>query len=60
MIVSALLAQSPEELFEKAPPHVDQTLRERVKIFYQAHVDGKFRVADTVVHEDSKDAFSNF
>ena len=26
-------------------------------LFYQAHVDGKFRLADTVVHEDSKDAF---
>lgn len=45
------------ELLEQAPPHIDQALRERVRLFYQAHVDGKFRMADTVVHEDSKDAF---
>jgi hypothetical protein len=53
----AAFAQSPAELFEKAPPHLDSALRERIRIFYQAHVDGKFRVADTVVHEDSKEAF---
>jgi hypothetical protein len=51
------LAQSPAELFEKAPPHVDEALRARIRKFYQAHVDGKFRLADEVVAEDSKDAF---
>lgn len=54
---TALAAQSPADLFEKAPPDVDAALRERVRLFYQAHVDGKFRLADTVVHEDSKDAY---
>ena len=36
---------------------MDDALRARVAKFYQAHVDGKFRVADQVVAEDSKDAF---
>jgi hypothetical protein len=51
------LAQNPADVFEKAPPDVDQAIRARVSKFYQAHVDGKFRAADEVVHEDSKDAF---
>jgi len=57
LLAAALWAQGPSELFEKAPPDVDEALRERVSIFYQAHVDGKFRLADAVVHEDSKDVF---
>jgi len=51
------LSQPASDLFEKAPPQVDKALRVRVTLFYQAQVDGKFRLADTVVHEDSKDAF---
>lgn len=54
---SAAAAQSPGDLFAKAPPQVDQALRERVNKFYQAHVDGKWRLADQVVAEDSKDQF---
>ncbi len=42
---------------EAAPPEIDKALRERVNFFYQAHVDGKFRLADQVVDEDSKDYF---
>ncbi|MCW5979334.1 MAG: hypothetical protein KIT09_14760 [Bryobacteraceae bacterium] len=53
----AAMAQNANELFEKAPPHVEAALRERVRAFYQAHVDGKFRAADAVVHEDSKEVF---
>jgi len=52
-----LLGQSAAELFEKAPPEVDEALRARIRLFFQAHVDGKFREADQVVAEDSKDAF---
>jgi hypothetical protein len=44
-------------LFDKAPPHIDEALRARVTKFFQAHVDRKFRLADEVVHEDSKDTF---
>jgi hypothetical protein len=51
------LAQGPTDLFQKAPPEIDQALRERVTAFLQAHVDGKFRIADQYVAEESKDAF---
>jgi hypothetical protein len=53
------LAQSPLDLFSKAPPDVDTALRDRIKIFFQAHVDGKPRRAEEVVAEDSKDFFYN-
>lgn len=39
------------------PPKVDAALRERITAFYQAQVEGKWRVADQYVAEDSKDAF---
>ena len=57
MLVSVLSAQDAAAVFQKAPPHIDEALRARVTLFYQAHVDGKPRLADAVVHEDSKDAF---
>jgi len=49
----------PTDVFEKAPPEVDNALRERVSKFFQAHVDGKFRLAEEVIAEDSKDFFYN-
>jgi hypothetical protein len=55
--VSAFAQQPATDLFEKAPPAVDEALRARVTQFFQAHVDGKFRVANEVVADDSKDAF---
>ncbi len=42
---------------DKAPPELDKALRARVSQFYQAHVDAKYRLADLVVSEDSKDLF---
>jgi hypothetical protein len=55
---SSVLAQgTPTDIFHKAPPHIDEALRARIAGFLQAHVDGKFRVADQFVAEDSKDAF---
>jgi hypothetical protein len=42
---------------EKPPAGVDEALQARVAKFYQAHVDGKFRSAETLVAEDSKDYF---
>lgn len=53
----SLNAQAPFDLFEKAPPDVDQALRARITRFYQAHQDGKFRLADEMVAEDTKDFF---
>jgi len=52
-----LWLQNPADLFQKAPPAVDEAVRARVKQFFQAHVDGKFRAAAEVVAEDSQDAF---
>jgi hypothetical protein len=54
---AACLAQDPAALFEKAPPDIDEALRARITKFFQAHVEGKFRAADALVAEDSKDAF---
>jgi hypothetical protein len=57
ILVSSLWAQTPGNVFEKAPPGVDDALRDRIGKFYQAHVDKKFRQADQYVAEDSKDTF---
>jgi hypothetical protein len=58
--VSALSwAQSPTDVFTKAPPEVEKSLRERLEQFFQAYSTGKFRAAEQLVHEDSKDIFYN-
>ena len=49
----------PTDVFEKAPPDVDNALRERVAKFFQAHIEGKFRQAEAVIAEDSKDFYYN-
>lgn len=59
LLLRAAAAQNPADLFSKAPPDVDQALRERISKFYQAHVDGKPRRAEEIVAEDSKDFFYN-
>jgi hypothetical protein len=53
----AALGQGPSELFDKAPPPIDEALRARVAKFYQAYMDGKFRDAYLLVADDSQDAF---
>lgn len=57
LLSGLVLAQEASNLFEKAPPEVDQALRARIAQFYQAFIDGKFRLADALVAEDSKDVF---
>jgi hypothetical protein len=52
-----LLAQDKKIPSESAPPEVNTALRARISQFYQAHVDGKYRLADQVVAEESKDLF---
>jgi hypothetical protein len=59
LLVVCLFGQAPTDVFEKAPPSVDQALRARVAKFFEAHVSGKFRLAEEVVAEDSKDSFYN-
>ena len=60
--VSMLAQQQPPNppplaASQQPPPALDQALRARVQFFFQAHVDGKWRLADQAVAEDSKDNF---
>ncbi|MDZ4799548.1 MAG: hypothetical protein SGI92_15405 [Bryobacteraceae bacterium] len=59
LIAACSFAQSPTDVFDKAPPEIDKALRERVDIFIQAHIEGKFRRAEQVIHADSQDEFYN-
>jgi len=54
---SLLWGQDPSDLFEKAPPAIDEALRARVDQFYGAYMAGKFRDAYSLVADDSQDAF---
>jgi len=56
-LVSGLWAQTPGDLFDKAPPDVEEALRARITGFYQAHVEKKFRQADQFVADDTKDFY---
>jgi hypothetical protein len=55
--VQLVAGQDATDLFSKAPPEIDNALRERVTGFYQLHVEGKFRQADEFIAEDSKDIY---
>src|SRR5258708_26473436 len=54
---SLMWGQDPADLFEKAPPPIDEALRARIDRFYRAYMAGKFRDAYPLVAEDSQDAF---
>jgi hypothetical protein len=54
---AALFAQNPDNPFENPPPGVDEALRERMKEFYQDHVTGQFRKAESLVAEETRDWF---
>ena len=49
--------QDSSEMFDKAPPAIDEALRARVGKFYGAFVSGKFKEAYLLVANDSQDAF---
>ena len=64
LCAASLLAQDPKPAAvdpkitsEQAPPETDAALRARISQFFQAHVDGKFRLANQVVADDSQDLF---
>ncbi len=57
LLCAAALAGQENTTQLKPPPEVDEALRARVHAFYQAHVDGKFRQAETLVAEEAKDDF---
>ncbi len=53
----AAFGQDSSELFDKAPPPIDEALRARVDKFYGAFVAGKFKEAYLLVADDSQDKF---
>jgi hypothetical protein len=53
----ACLAQTPADLFNRPPEDVDRALRARISEFYQLHVEGKYRQAEALVAEDTKDFY---
>jgi hypothetical protein len=57
MATAAAWGQLTTDVLSKAPPAVDEALRARISRFYQLHVEGKFRQAEELVAEDSKDFF---
>jgi hypothetical protein len=57
--ISVSFAQGPADLFNRPPADVDRALRARITEFYQDHIDGKFRQAEALVAEDTKDYFYN-
>jgi hypothetical protein len=50
-------AQTPVTAQNDPPAEVDQALRARITQFYQYLVDGKYRQAEALVAEDTKDLF---
>ncbi len=57
---AVVVAQTkPTDVFEKAPPQIEDPLRENITKFFTAHVQGKFRQAEEVIADDSKDFYYN-
>ena len=53
----AVFGQNPSDLFDKAPPAIDEALRTRVGKFYDLFIAGKFKDAYSLVADDSQDKF---
>jgi len=56
-VLVGALGQQPADLFTKAPPAIDEALRDRISKYFQLQVDGKPRQAEQYVAEDSKDYY---
>jgi hypothetical protein len=46
-----------QDPFNRPPADIDEALRARIKQFYQYHVTGEYRKAESLVAEDTKDYF---
>ena len=57
LLIPQLSGQTPPVSPPGAPPDVDLALRTRITKFYQSQVDGKPRLAEPLVAEESKDVF---
>jgi hypothetical protein len=53
----AAFSQNSSDLFDKAPPAIDDALRARVNKFYELFIAGKFKDAYSLVADDSQDKF---
>jgi len=56
-LVALAFGQQPADLFSKAPPAIDEGLRDRISKYMQLQVDGKPRLAEQYVAEDSRDYY---
>jgi hypothetical protein len=59
LVALTLPAQTPapKQALDKPPQDVDDALRARIKQFYDLHVAAKFRQAEQLISEESKDDF---
>ncbi len=53
----AVRGQAPTDAFEKAPPGVEEALRDRVNGFYKTWTEGKFRAGEKYVSESAQDTY---
>ena len=56
-IALILPAQTPSQSLDKPTQDVDDALRARIKQFYDLHVAAKYRQAEQLIAEESKDDF---
>jgi hypothetical protein len=52
-----LAAAHAQTIFQKAPPGVEEALRTRVDQFYTLYQEGKFRQAEALIAEESRDLY---
>jgi hypothetical protein len=57
LLALTLPAQTPPQNLDKPPQDVDDALRARIKQFYDYHVARKYRQAEQLICEESKDDF---
>jgi hypothetical protein len=59
LVSACALAQESGKAFQKAPPGVEEALKARVMQFFDMQQEGKFRQAESMVCEDTKDFYYN-
>jgi hypothetical protein len=57
LLAFLLPAQTPSQNLDKPPQDVDEALRARIRQFYDFHVAARYRQAEQLIAEESKDDF---
>ncbi len=57
LILLSTLPGFSQSIFRKAPPDVEEALRKRVDQFYSLYRDGKFRQAEVLVAQESRELY---